>query len=147
MGNRTLSFQHTTRTTMTNQSANLLKQANVIHAHSIPIMPKHDHSNATNYVWDQSFSISDGHQLKITSPHFLQKLTLFEMTIRIEKQTSLATIGVWLCRPRSLKKPFYQVQATTRLKILKTVPSQQVGSSTIFSVVRSTSRSSQPHLS
>jgi hypothetical protein len=57
--------QNTTRTTMTNQSTKLLKQANVIRAHSIPIAPKHDRSNTTNYVWDQSFSFSDGHQSKI----------------------------------------------------------------------------------
>jgi hypothetical protein len=41
----------------------------------------------------------------------------------------------------------YQVQATARLKILKTVPSRQVPSLTILFVVRSTSRSQQPHLS
>jgi hypothetical protein len=69
-----VSFQHTTRTTMTNQS---LKQANVTRTHSIPIAPKHDHSNTMNYVWDLSFSISDGHQLKIKSPHFSSKAHTF----------------------------------------------------------------------
>jgi hypothetical protein len=73
MRNRMVTFQQMTRKMMTIQSTNSLKQANVICTHLIPIVPKHDHSHMMNYVWDRSFSISDGHQPKIKSPHFSLK--------------------------------------------------------------------------
>jgi hypothetical protein len=121
-----VSSQHTTRTTMTNQSTKLLKQANVNRAHSIPIAPKHDHLSTTNYVWDKSFSSKTVIHPRSTSPHFSSKLSLFAMTSRNEKQSSLATINDRLCQ--QVSQVFNQVQATARLNILKTVPSRQVAS-------------------
>jgi hypothetical protein len=126
-GNRTVPSQHTTRTSITNQSTKLLKQANIICAHSIPILPKHDHSSMTNYVWDRSFSSKMVIHPRSTSPHFSTNPHFSQR--RVETKSNQAsqpsTIG---CVDQSLSS-FNQVQATARLKILKTVPSRQVASS------------------
>jgi hypothetical protein len=90
--------------------------------------------------------IQDGHPSKIdVSSLFFQILTF-----RIDESKRKAI------KPRNhqrsvvstkVSQAFNQVQATARLKILKTVPSRQVASLMILFVVRSTSRSQQPHLS
>jgi hypothetical protein len=100
-GNWTVSFQHTTRTTMTNLS---LKQENIIRAHSIPIAPKHDHSNTTNYVWDRSFtfkrsSIQDRRLLTfLQNPHFSQR----RVETKSHQASQPSTIG---CVKQGLSNP------------------------------------------
>jgi hypothetical protein len=90
--------------------------------------------------------IQDGHPSKIdVSSLFFQILTFRndESKRKANKprnhQRSVVSTKV--------SQAFNQVQATARLKILKTVPSRQVASLTILFVIRSTSRSQQPHLS
>jgi hypothetical protein len=100
MGNWTVSSQHTTRTTMTNQSMKLLKEAQ---RHSRSLASKHDHLNTTNYVWDRSFASKTVIHPRSTSPHFSSKSSLFATTSRNEKESSLATINDRLCQTRSLK--------------------------------------------
>jgi hypothetical protein len=90
--------------------------------------------------------IQDGHPSKIdVSSLFFKTLTFHNdeskrkaIKPRNHQQSVVST---------KVSQAFNQVQATARRKILKTVPSQQVASLTILFVVRSTSRSQQPHLS
>jgi hypothetical protein len=130
---------------MTIQSKELLKQANIIRAHSIPIVPKHDHSNTMNYAWDQSFFISGGHwpKMKISSL-LLDTLTFSKCRVKLKRN-----------KPRNhqllvvlseVSQAFNQVQARTGYKMNKTVLSQQVISQMIFFVIRSKSRSREPDL-
>jgi hypothetical protein len=125
MGNRTVSFQHTTRTSMSNKS---LKQANIIRAHSIPIAPKHDHLQYDVLRMGPVIIIHDGHPSKIdVSSLFFQILTFRNDESKRKgikppnHQQSVVSNKVF--------QVLYQVQAIARLKILKTVPSRQVASS------------------
>jgi hypothetical protein len=141
-----VSSQHTTRTTMmTNQSTKLLKQANIICAHSIPIAPKHDHLNTTNYVWDRSFPSKTVIHTRSMSPHFSFKSSLFATTSQNKKQSSLATINDRLCQ-QGLSSP---LSSSSNNKAQDPQDCSQSASRIIkiFFVIRSTSRSQQHHLS
>jgi hypothetical protein len=143
-GNRMVTFQHTTRTTMTNQSANLLKQANVIRAHSIPIAPKHDRSNTMNYVWDRSFSSKTVIHPRSTSPHFLPNSHFSQRRVETKSHQASqpSTIG---CVDQSLSSR-QSSSSNTKTQGLKDCSQLASRIIQIFFVIRSKSRSLQSDL-
>jgi hypothetical protein len=107
---------------MTNQSTKFLKQANVNRAHSIPIAPKHDHFQYDELRMGPVILIQDGHPSKIDVSSLFSQI----LTFRNDESKRRAI------KPRNHQRSvvsnkvyqvLYQVQATARLKILKTVPS------------------------
>jgi hypothetical protein len=90
------------------KSTKLLRQANVIHTHSITIAPKHDHSNTTNYVWDQLFLISDISSLLFEAVTFLNVVSNRKGNKPYNHQSLVVLTKV--------SQAINQVQATHRLQ-------------------------------
>jgi hypothetical protein len=98
-----------------------------------------------NYVWDRSFSSKTVIHPRSTSPHFSYKSSLFATTSRNEKPSSLTTINDRLCQQGLSSPP----SSSSNNKAQGPQDCSQSASRIIkiFFVVRSTSRSQQPHLS